>query len=170
MIDYKAFRESYCYLCGSQRCEGPDSEFGEGCTLLKFEKAKAFAKQRLSVDKYEHSLRVLEYTHDTAKIYMSGVSTEVLIVAILHDIVEDSDATLKDIEEEFGRYIRNCVEILTHQKEEMSYPDYIDLIMSSPLPEAMAVKHADMRDHLRQKETLTPKLKEKYFEVIDRFI
>ena len=92
------------------------------------------------------------------------------IAGLLHDVVEDSDATLKDIEEEFGRYIRNCVEILTHQKEEMSYPDYIDLIMSSPLPEAMAVKHADMRDHLKQKETLTPKLKEKYFEVIDRFI
>lgn len=170
MIDYKAFRESYCYVCGSQRCEGPDSEFGEGCAFLKFEKAKVFAKQRLSVDKYEHSLRVLGHAHDTAKIYMSGLTTEVLIVAILHDVVEDSDATLKDIEEEFGRYIRNCVEVLTHDKKNMSYPEYIDLIMNYPLPEARAVKHADMRDHLRQKETLTPKLKEKYFEVIDRFI
>jgi hypothetical protein len=42
--------------------------------------------------------------------------------------------------------------------------------MDCPLPEAKLVKHADMRDHLRQKETLTPKLKKKYFEVIDRFI
>lgn len=170
MIDYKAFRESYCYLCGSLCCDGPETEWSEGCAFLKFEKAKVFAKQRLSVDKYEHSLRVLEYAHDTAKIYMSGLTTEVLIVAILHDVVEDSDATLKDIEEEFGRYIRNCVEVLTHDKKNMSYPEYIDLIMNCPLPEARAVKHADMRDHLRQKETLTPKLKEKYFEVIDRFI
>lgn len=170
MIDYKAFRETYCYICGSQHCEGPDSEFGEGCAFLKIEKAKVFAKQRLSVDKYEHSLRVLEYTHDTAKIYMSGVSTAVLIVAILHDVVEDSDTTLKDIEEEFGRYIRNCVEVLTHDKEAMSYPEYIDFIMDCPLPVVRAVKHADMKDHLTQKETLTPKLKEKYFEVIDRFI
>ena len=77
---------------------------------------------------------------------------------------------LKEIEDEFGRYIRNCVEVLTHDKEAMSYSEYIDLIMDCPLPEAKLVKHADMRDHLRQKETLTPKLKEKYYEVIDRFI
>ena len=170
MIDYKIFCETYCAICGSQRCEGLNSEFGEGCAFLKFEKAKVFAKQHLSVDKYEHSLRVLEYTHDTAKIYMSGLTTKVLIVAILHDVVEDSDATLDEIEREFSRYIRNCVEVLTHDKENMSYPEYIDLIMNCPLPEAKAVKHADMKDHLRQKETLTPYLKEKYFEVIDRFI
>lgn len=170
MIDYKEFRETYCFGCGSQRCEGPETEWGEGCAYLQLAKAKIFAKQRLSEDKYEHSLRVLEYTRDTAKIYMGGVSNEALIVAILHDIVEDTDTTLEEIEKEFGKYIRKCIEILTHQKEEMTYPNYIDFIMSSPFPEAMAVKHADMRDHLRQKETLTPKLKDKYFEVIDRFI
>ena len=170
MIDYKAFRESYCYLCGSLCCEGPETEWSEGCAFLKFEKAKVFAKQRLSVDKYEHSLRVLEYAHDTAKIYMSGLTTEVLIVAILHDVVEDSDVTLDEIEERFGKYIRNCVNVLTHEKEFETYPQYIDRVMDSNFPEAKVVKHADMRDHLRQKETLTPKLKEKYFEVIDRFI
>lgn len=171
MIDIKMFREAHCLGCGSQRCMGPeDEDWREGCRYWQMEKAKVFAKQQLSVDKYEHSLRVLEYAHNTAKIYMSGLTTEVLIVAILHDVVEDSDVTLKDIEEEFGRYIRNCVEVLTHDKENMSYPEYIDLIMNCPLPEARAVKHADMKDHLAQKETLTPKLKEKYFEVIDRFI
>ena len=134
-------------------------------------KAKKFAKERLSSDKFEHSLRVMEYTRDTAKIYgISDLNFRLAIVALLHDVVEDSDTTLDEIEKEFSRYTRNCVEVLTHDKENMSYPEYIDLIMNCPLPEAKAVKHADMRDHLRQKETLTPRLKEKYFEVIDRFI
>ena len=134
-------------------------------------KAKKFAKKRLSSDKFEHSLRVMEYTRDTAKIYgISDLNFRLAIVALLHDVVEDSDTTLDEIEKEFSRYTRNCVEVLTHDKENMSYSEYIDLIMNCPLPEAKAVKHADMKDHLRQKETLTPYLKEKYFEVIDRFI
>lgn len=134
-------------------------------------KAKKFAKERLSSDKFEHSLRVMEYTHDTAKIYgISDLNFRLAIVALLHDVVEDSDTILDEIEKEFSRYTRNCVEVLTHDKENMSYSEYIDLIMNCPLPEAKAVKHADMKDHLAQKETLTPKLKEKYFEVIDRFI
>ena len=134
-------------------------------------KAKKFAKERLSSDKFEHSLRVMEYTRDTAKIYnISDLNFRLAIVALLHDVVEDSDTTLDEIEKEFSRYTRNCVEVLTHDKENMSYSEYIDLIMNCPLPEAKAVKHADMKDHLAQKETLTPYLKEKYFEVIDRFI
>ena len=139
--------------------------------IIMINKAKKFAKERLSSDKFEHSLRVMEYTRDTAKIYgISDLNFRLAIVALLHDVVEDSDTTLDEIEKEFSRYTRNCVEVLTHDKENMSYPEYIDLIMNCPLPEAKAVKHADMKDHLTQKETLTPKLKEKYFEVIDRFI
>ena len=38
MINYKAFRETYCFGCGSQRCEGPETEWGEGCFYLKLEK------------------------------------------------------------------------------------------------------------------------------------
>lgn len=172
MIDYELFRENYCLGCGSIRCMGPDSEFGQGCIFFKLEKAKDLAKEHLPSSKYEHSIRVMRYARELAPLYLArgDVSTDALVVAALHDVVEDSDVTLKEIEDEFGRYIRNCVEVLTHDKEAMSYSEYIDLIMDCPLPEAKAVKHADMRDHLRQKETLTPKLKEKYFEVIDRFI
>ena len=172
MIDYELFRENHCLSCGSIRCMGPESDFGEGCMFLRLEKAKDFAKEHLPLNKYEHSIRVMKYVRELAPLYLArgDVSTDALIVAAIHDVVEDSDVTLEEIEGKFGRYIRNCVEVLTHDKEAMSYPEYIDLIMDCPLPEARVVKHADMRDHLRQKETLTPRLKEKYFEVIDRFI
>ena len=168
MIDYKVFRETYCFGCGTQRCMGPtDTDYRDGCLHYKLAIAKDFARHNLPADKYEHTLRVINYTRE---LQGSCGATEAVIVAALHDVVEDSDVTLDEIEKKFGRYIRNCVNVLTHEKEFETYPQYIDRIMDSKLPEAIVVKHADMRDHLRQKETLTSKLKEKYFEVIDRFI
>ena len=167
MIDYKVFRETYCFGCGTQRCMGPeDTDYRDGCLHYKLAIAKDFAKHHLPADKYEHTLRVINYAREL----QGSCGTDAVVVAALHDVVEDSDVTLDEIEKKFGKYIRNCVNVLTHEKEFETYPQYIDRIMDSKLPEAIVVKHADMRDHLRQKETLTPKLKEKYFEVIDRFI
>ena len=168
MIDIEKFRQAYCFGCSSLVCMGASDEISrEGCPHWKRSKAVNFAKHHLPADKYEHTLRVINYTRE---LQSGSGATDAVIVAALHDVVEDSDVTLEEIEDKFGRYIRNCVEVLTHDKENMSYPEYIDLIMNCPLPEAIIVKHADMKDHLAQKETLTPKLKEKYFEVIDRFI
>ena len=168
MIDYKVFRETYCFGCGTQRCMGPeDTDYRDGCLHYKLAIAKDFARHHLPADKYEHTLRVINYTRE---LEAGSGATEAVVVAALHDVVEDSDVTLDEIEKKFGKYIRNCVNVLTHEKEFETYPQYIDRVMDSKLPEAIVVKHADMRDHLKQKETLTPKLKEKYFEVIDRFI
>lgn len=172
MIDIKKFREIHCMGCGSQRCMGPeDEEWREGCGHWRVEKARDFAEQHLPEKVYKHSIRVAGYVRGILPQYLGADFHSACVLAFLHDVVEDTDVTLDEIEKEFGRYIRNCVEVLTHDKEAMTYPEYIDLIMKeSPLPEAKVVKHADMKDHLAQKETLTPKLKDKYFEVIDRFI
>ena len=169
MIDIEEFRRAYCLGCSSLVCMGASDELSrEGCPHWRMVKAMSFAEEHLPADKYEHTLRVINYTRE---LEAGSGANEARVVAALHDVVEDSDVTLDEIEREFGRYIRNCVEVLTHDKEAMTYPEYIDLIMKeSPLIEPKIVKHADMRDHLRQKETLTPRLKEKYFEVIDRFI
>lgn len=42
-----------------------------------------------------------------------GESAEV--VAYLHDVVEDTDATIEDIKNEFGTLVANCVKILTDE-------------------------------------------------------
>ena len=171
-MKWENFRDCYCIFCDEGcHCSNFEDAFESECEIYLSVKAKEFAKKWLPKKKYEHSYRVANYVLELLHNRYSSLSEgKCLTLAFLHDVVEDSDVTLDEIEREFGRYIRNCVEILSHDKENMSYPEYIDLIMNCPLPEAMAVKHADMKDHLAQKETLTPKLKEKYFEVIDRFI
>jgi (p)ppGpp synthase/HD superfamily hydrolase len=46
------------------------------------------------------------------------------IVAVLHDILEDTDTTAEKIEQDFGTEVCRCVLILTHSKNE-TYFDYI---------------------------------------------
>jgi hypothetical protein len=172
MIDIKMFRETHCLGCGSQRCMGPeDEDWREGCGHWRVEKARDFAEGCLPEKVYKHSIRVAGYVRGILPRYLGADFHTACVLAFLHDVVEDTEVTIEEIETEFGEYIARSVALLSHSKAEESYPDYIDRIMDGmAFPEAKVVKHADMKDHLAQKETLTPKLKEKYFEVIDRFI
>ena len=67
------------------------------------------------------------------------------IVALLHDVVEDTEVTLGEIEEKFNTMIALAVESLTHRKGE-AYNDYIERVKLNPL--ATIVKIADITDNL----------------------
>lgn len=66
------------------------------------------------------------------------------IVAVLHDVVEDTDIELYDIYSEFGTEIRNAVDAMTHRKGETNY-DYMRRVAENEI--AKVVKLADMRDN-----------------------
>ena len=68
------------------------------------------------------------------------------IVAVLHDVVEDSEYEPSEIEEMFGEEIRNAVETLTKPDEVDYLDEYIPDIASNSL--ATKVKKADLRDNL----------------------
>lgn len=77
---------------------------------------------------------------------MGEMDTEMeRVVAILHDIVEDADYTLDDIEREFGSNIRNAVDALTKRKEE-SYMEFVERAAANPI--ARKVKIADIEDNM----------------------
>jgi GTP pyrophosphokinase len=67
------------------------------------------------------------------------------ISAVLHDVVEDSDYSLSDIENKFNTEIRNAVDSLTKRDGE-SYIEFID--RASEHPVARRVKIADLEDNL----------------------
>lgn len=68
---------------------------------------------------------------------------ETIIVALLHDVAEDTDITLKDLEKEgFGPEVMQALKLLTHD-EKVDYMDYIRAIKENPI--AKAVKLADLR-------------------------
>ena len=64
------------------------------------------------------------------------------IVALLHDVVEDTDYTLEDLAAEgFGEDIREAVALMTHE-DDVPYLDYVAKLKDNPI--ARAVKLADL--------------------------
>lgn len=95
------------------------------------------------------------YAHvaDVARI-VSPYGDEAIIVALLHDIVEDTSITIDEIKEEFGDFISRCVEFVTDPDGEnrkvrkakayeiyKSIPEYYNI--------ALIVKVADRLSNVR---------------------
>lgn len=66
------------------------------------------------------------------------------IVALLHDVLEDTDTDIKQLQSEFSAGIVDAVVALTRGERE-SYDDYLGRVAANPL--ALAVKQADMADN-----------------------
>lgn len=82
------------------------------------------------------------------------VSVDAMIIAILHDVVEDSEITLLELQKELGLHesIIKEIDLLTRRTGE-SREDYIDRVVTSN--RAMAIKLYDIEDNLL---SLTPKI------------
>lgn len=119
---------------------------------------------------YYHVMRVAAYVVNDNLIPGGRVMERCVVLAIMHDLQEDTEFNyLKDSGEDFyDTYIEKCLELLTRDKEKVSYEDYLKNIKDNynSYPEAYWVKMADMKDHLSEKDTLTDKLKEKYLNAL----
>ena len=63
------------------------------------------------------------------------------IVALLHDVVEDTEVTLQQLEKEFSREITESIRLLTHSKDD-DYSQYINELSKNYV--AKKVKIADL--------------------------
>jgi (p)ppGpp synthase/HD superfamily hydrolase len=94
------------------------------------------------------------------------------IVALLHDVVEDTKYSLKDIHEELdvSEFVLKAIDAITHRKNE-SNKKYIARVRIHPL--ARAVKIVDIRDNLgpsrmgRLDKATQDRLKKKYKRALD---
>ncbi len=86
---------------------------------------------------------------------MLGVTSRVAqIVAVLHDVVEDSDTTLSALAElGFSQAILDALDCITHRPGE-AYEDYVDRLAANPV--ARQVKLSDLRDNLANNRALPP--------------
>lgn len=77
---------------------------------------------------------------------------ETCIVAILHDVVEDTDVTLDELKEAgFSENVINSINLLTH-RDEVPYLDYVRALKDDPI--ASVVKLADL-NHNSDRTRLT---------------
>ncbi len=80
------------------------------------------------------------------RVMLAARTQDEQIVAILHDLLEDTDWTLERVAREgFAPEILRSLDLVTHRKDE-SYPDYIARVKLDPV--AARVKLADMLDNL----------------------
>jgi (p)ppGpp synthase/HD superfamily hydrolase len=71
------------------------------------------------------------------------VTEETTIVALLHDVVEDTDYTVEDLTDMgFSATVTAAIKLMTHD-EAVDYMDYVRAIKENPI--ARAVKLADLR-------------------------
>ena len=70
-----------------------------------------------------------------------GMDTDAICAALLHDVAEDTDITLSELESEFPSAVIDVLKLLTH-KDGIDYFDYIRAIRSNPT--AVRVKLADI--------------------------
>lgn len=94
---------------------------------------------------------------------------EECIVALLHDVVEDSDMTFEQLEKEFSANVISVLKLLTHDKA-VDYMDYVKEIKKNPI--ATKVKIADLTHNsdLSRLNVITEKdlkRKEKYQKALD---
>lgn len=84
-------------------------------------------------------------------------------VALLHDVVEDSNITLSELSKDFPPEVINAVELLTHKEKDL-YSEYIQKIKTNET--ARIVKLADLKHNLDQSRyldhSLNSELMEKY--------
>ena len=84
----------------------------------------------------------LPYVFHPAHVAEQMTDEATTIVALLHDVVEDTDYTLEDLAAEgFEKEILEAVALMTHE-DDVPYLDYVAKLKNNPI--ARAVKLADL--------------------------
>lgn len=119
-----------------------EKEFDQAVVFLS---TKAIEMETLPVACLLHSIRVGLY------LQRHGGSKEVVLAGLLHDVVEDTNATLEEIEEEFGPRVAELVSAMTYNEELESRERSQDSVIRCKRlgRDALTIKAADLVDNLR---------------------
>ncbi|MBE6879096.1 MAG: bifunctional (p)ppGpp synthetase/guanosine-3',5'-bis(diphosphate) 3'-pyrophosphohydrolase [Ruminococcaceae bacterium] len=118
----------------------------------------------------EHPVAVAAIVHEL------GLDTTSIVAALLHDVVEDTDVTLEDIEKEFGKETAHLVDgvtklgkiaLLTQEEEQAENLRKMLLAMSQDI-RVMLIKLCDRLHNMRTYEGWKPqKQRDKALEVME---
>jgi GTP diphosphokinase / guanosine-3',5'-bis(diphosphate) 3'-diphosphatase len=92
---------------------------------------------------------------------LSDHSEDIQIIALLHDVAEDSDTNLDVLEIYFGKDVRDAIDAISRRDSE-AYVDYINRVALNP--DATIVKIADIEHNSL---TATPSMLKRYAKALD---
>lgn len=116
--------------------------------------------------RYDGVTPYMAHVHDVANRIRRDKETTVehLVVAVLHDVVEDTHYTLDYLKEAgFPTDIIKALDAITHPKQE-PYDQYIDRVMNNPI--ARVVKRADISSNMDDEPS--EESKQNYYKFFDR--
>lgn len=91
---------------------------------------------------------------------------ELMQIAVLHDVVEDTDCTIDDLAEMgFSLRVRTALSLLTHDKEQQDYESYIKGVSTNK--DATEVKLSDLKDN--SNITRLKGLRKKDFDRLEKY-
>lgn len=96
-----------------------------------------------------HPLRVMQ------KVLDKGLPQTYAVVAVLHDVVEDCNVNLEEIEDRFGSTVRRGVDAMTRRKNPdtgewaETHAEYVDRCLQDPM--GLEVKECDTHDNMDPK-------------------
>ena len=144
-------------------------------------KALEFAKEKHKGQTRDEGTPYYEHIRGTMEILIKEANTredEVLTVAALHDILEDTDCTYNELKEKFGQRVADCVQLLTLDWENgQTFEEYAKGIFENQdFKYARKIKLADRLNNLRSlpKTNNDEKIKrkieetEKYIVIYDK--
>ena len=99
------------------------------------------------------------------RVMLRTTAEDVMTVAVLHDVVEDTDVTLEDLKKEgFSVEVLEALALLTHD-DETPYPDYVKALSQNAI--ARKVKLSDLMDNMNLREM--PAVREKDLERMKKY-
>jgi (p)ppGpp synthase/HD superfamily hydrolase len=96
----------------------------------------------------EHVMRVaLRVTQFACNENLSSDAEDLIVSALLHDVLEDTDATDQELAEKFGERVAKIVRAVSHEEEEEPDEVYLRRVADSG-PLSVIVKRSDRLDNL----------------------
>ena len=115
----------------------------------------------------------LEHLLEALEVLVHGAEVDdraVLAAVLLHDTVEDTDATITDLEREFGPWVAELVDWVTkpdvagasRTAKRAAKAAYLRRLREAP-PEAIAVKLADRASNVQRLDQMPPDFQRRYY-------
>ena len=105
-------------------------------------------KRKINGEPYVHHCMRVSQTVDS----FSNGNTKLIIVALLHDAIEDTTATYHDLKKEFGQEVADMVLSLTNNKTELAMlgkTEYLKRKVNKLTDDELLIKLADRLDNIR---------------------
>ena len=145
--------------------------------MSKVERAKAYARRyhdgqvdKAGVDYFSGHVSTV-----TQKVANAGYSSEYVVVAFLHDVVEDTSATIAEISLAFGEEVAESVDAMSKRKGE-AYETYLHRVTRNSM--ASVVKFYDMEHNsdisrlstIREKDLKRVEKYKKYMLLLEKYL